>query len=249
MRAGIAVAIPGAPKPWSPRDLSGLALWLDAADSSTLTLNSTTVSQQTDKSGRGNTASQGTALSQPTYSATGAGGRPELTYDGGDFLAVAGAQAAVHMAAFVFRPAATVTPATAVQTLLGLRNDYGTMALGSVTGSLTDEIVTIGQSAGTMRVGWTDAAGQITAAPHILIFRWTGSTYEIRIDGATKPTASAGTVALVSGAAGEQRLGSGNGGGFYSGGISEAVLYDTAKTAADAQQLERYASAKWGITL
>jgi hypothetical protein len=51
---------------FNPKSLSGLSLWLDGADSSTITLNGTAVSQWSDKSGNSRNATQGTALNQPT---------------------------------------------------------------------------------------------------------------------------------------------------------------------------------------
>ncbi len=68
-------------RPWTPAALgSALALWLDAADSSTVTLNGSTVSQWNDKSGNARHVSQGTAALQPTYSATGMLGKPALDW-------------------------------------------------------------------------------------------------------------------------------------------------------------------------
>ena len=76
-------------KLWTPAALgSSLALWLDADDSSTITLNESTVSQWRDKSENGRHASQPNKASQPTYSLTGLNGRPVLTFDGvNDFMA------------------------------------------------------------------------------------------------------------------------------------------------------------------
>jgi hypothetical protein len=78
----------GKPKLWRPDELGAdLALWLDAEDTSTITLNGSTVSQWDDKSGNGRNASQATASFQPTYLATGFNGKPTLQQtDGNDFL-------------------------------------------------------------------------------------------------------------------------------------------------------------------
>lgn len=65
---------------WTPTALSP-ALWLDANDASTITLNGTTVSQWRDKSGNARHASQDTAANQPTYSTTGLNGRPTLRFN------------------------------------------------------------------------------------------------------------------------------------------------------------------------
>lgn len=53
---------------FSPKNISGLQLWLDAADSSTVTLNGSNVSQWRDKGPGGINYSQATAAYQPGYS-------------------------------------------------------------------------------------------------------------------------------------------------------------------------------------
>lgn len=63
---------------FDPRNISGCALWLDATDSSSMTLNSTTVSQWRDKSGKGNNAIQATTIRQPLLVASGINGMPAL---------------------------------------------------------------------------------------------------------------------------------------------------------------------------
>jgi hypothetical protein len=71
----------GGPKLWRPTEIS-TALWLDAEDASTITLNGSTVSQWNDKSGNGRNATQATAAAQPTYVASSIGGKPALVFDG-----------------------------------------------------------------------------------------------------------------------------------------------------------------------
>jgi hypothetical protein len=73
----------GGPQLWRPSDLgSALALWLDAEDAASITLNESTVSQWNDKSGNNRHASQATAANQPTYTLNGLNGKPVLTFDG-----------------------------------------------------------------------------------------------------------------------------------------------------------------------
>jgi hypothetical protein len=54
---------------FSPTDISGCQMWLDAADSSAVTI-ATGVSQWTDKSGNSNNLTQSTTGSQPTYASS-----------------------------------------------------------------------------------------------------------------------------------------------------------------------------------
>ena len=74
---------------WTPAQLgSSLALWLDAEDTATITLNGTDVAQWDDKSGNGNHVSNGTAATQPAYLTTGWNGKPTVffTKTGLEFL-------------------------------------------------------------------------------------------------------------------------------------------------------------------
>ncbi len=62
----------GGPKLWRPSELgASLALWLDAEDTASITLNVNKVSQWNDKSGNGRNATQATAANQPTYVSPG----------------------------------------------------------------------------------------------------------------------------------------------------------------------------------
>ena len=68
---------------WTP-SLISTALWLDAADASTITLTSGAVSQWNDKSGNARHATQSTTSSRPSYSSTGFNSLPGVAFDGVD---------------------------------------------------------------------------------------------------------------------------------------------------------------------
>jgi hypothetical protein len=75
-----------APSAWTPADLTGLALWLDADDAGTITLNGSTVSQWEDKSGNNYHVSQASGALQPRYVAAGLNGKPALNNEDGRYL-------------------------------------------------------------------------------------------------------------------------------------------------------------------
>lgn len=76
----------GGTKLWTPSAIA-TALWLDADSPSTITLNGSTVSQWSDKSGNGRHATQATATNQPTYVSSAINAKPALSFDGtNDFL-------------------------------------------------------------------------------------------------------------------------------------------------------------------
>ena len=69
-----------------PPAIQGLQLWLDAADTTTITQSSGSVSQWNDKSGNGNDVTQGTADNQPTTNASTQNGKNIIDFDGNDIL-------------------------------------------------------------------------------------------------------------------------------------------------------------------
>lgn len=71
---------------FTPKRISGLYLWLDGADSSSVTLNGGNVSQWRDLSGGGRHFSQSTSGAQPAYTTAGQNGKNCLTFDGSQRL-------------------------------------------------------------------------------------------------------------------------------------------------------------------
>ena len=75
---------------WDP-SLITTALWLDAADASTVTTVSGAVSQWNDKSGNSRNATQATAGDRPALTTAGQNGRNVITFDGSnDFMEFSG---------------------------------------------------------------------------------------------------------------------------------------------------------------
>jgi hypothetical protein len=70
---------------WNPSMIT-TALWLDAADASTVTTVSGNVSQWNDKSGNARHASQSTPLIRPAYTANGLNGKSVVTFNGSNVL-------------------------------------------------------------------------------------------------------------------------------------------------------------------
>jgi hypothetical protein len=81
MRPSTRMVVLGGRKLWTPGNIS-TALWLDANDASTITLNGSTVSEWRDKSGNAHHASQATVANQPTYSTSRINNRPAIFSDG-----------------------------------------------------------------------------------------------------------------------------------------------------------------------
>lgn len=124
---------------WTPAALgSSLALWLDAADASTITLNGSTVSQWSDKSGKARHALQAVAANQPTYAATGLNGKPVLTFDGTNSTLAAGDtttwrflhNGSLYTIIGVWRPGTAATPGSQTMTALTTSDTSGASTVG-----------------------------------------------------------------------------------------------------------------------
>ena len=137
---------------WDP-SLISTALWLDAADASTITESGGAVTTWTDKSGNGHNA---TAAGNPTYSATGMStGKPAVQLDGtGDGFTSSITGIGSFNALDVYMVTQTTAAATA-DTETGIFWGYGNsgpaggiypayrgMGLTSLTGFLSGEFIT-----------------------------------------------------------------------------------------------------------
>jgi hypothetical protein len=76
----------GTPAPFSPSDLSGLILWLDANNAGSITQSGGTVSQWSDLSVNGANFAQSTGSLQPAYTASAINSKPGITFTGSKCL-------------------------------------------------------------------------------------------------------------------------------------------------------------------
>lgn len=237
---------------FDPRHVPGLALWV-RGDWSPITLNGSNVSQWNDISGNGNHPVQSTEANQPDDLASGINGRRNVDFvaANGDHLDIGDFSGSTLGAAFfVFEPDAAINAGTSAQFLLGDNTAGATIGLGAATTGLTNEIITIGGTSGqNFRVGWTHASDEISAAPHILSARWTGSTYELCLDGEVKSTSTFGTPALANFGTAQKIGGNESGGANFDGKKAELVLYNQTVSAANRTRLNNYFSRVHGIDL
>lgn len=223
---------------WTP-SLIQTALWLDAADASTITLNGSTVSQWRDKSGNARHVAQATAANQPTYTANGLNGKPVLTFDGiNDFLQ-----------ATSFTVSRIVSVMVVASTNNTAQNQYLLDESNSATygGGLSIRFATTGSVRfwGQDVIAITDIAGVIQGAASIIGGVENNSVRNAFLNGVSSPNSIPGTSTRN---ALNPRIGHSNLlGGFLDGIISEIVLTDSALSTTDRQRLEGYLAWKWGL--
>jgi hypothetical protein len=222
---------------WTPAAIgSALALWLDADDASTITLNGSTVSQWDDKSGNNRNVVQATAANQPPYTASGINSLGSLdittaprwlTYlEAGTVTSATIAAVAQYANTLDTSRAASFSTATGVdrQSLApasdgSLRYD-GAFFAGSATP--TTAFVRVSTRTPTQAIDWRNGATAITTTPPV------------------DPIA--------------RNFNVGNGMplnflaiGTFTGKIGEVVGSHTALSTDDRQKLEGYLAWKWGL--
>ena len=101
LNTGLRQSVTGGPALWTPANLSGLVVWLDAADASTITLDVSKVSQWSDKSGNGNHAVQSTASSRPSYGAPTINLKNVINFASGKFM-ITGARPSLNRTCLLY---------------------------------------------------------------------------------------------------------------------------------------------------
>ena len=229
---------------FSPRNIPGCSLWLDAADSTTITIQ-TGVSQWNDKSGQGRHVTQSTTSLQPVYSSVS----NALVFNSNAWLSIPNALAAITPTYTIFvvdkRASASVHFFIGMHTNTGANvalvlGYNGTTTSHHTTAHITDCMVTIPAYAGT-------------AEPKRLArYDYTGSLRDTYINGgqlstiqsfsATLPTwnnANVGAGYYIAGTSGLDW--------WYVGNIHEIIFYNNVLSIGQAQQVESYLAQKWGL--
>lgn len=230
----------GAAPAFSPTDISGLALWLDASDSATLFQNSdgTTASAVgdpvgyiADKSGGGNHATQSTAGARPTRN-TADFGVSALSFDGGDTLTSAYNPGKSDITVIM------VCRVTGLTTQVILAQTY--MACGPIASVPSCFMLA---PASTQR---NAALADTPTSKSILIFNpdrdagWKNGAPLVYTNAAA---------AFGSGVDATTRIGARSGSLYMTGYVGELIVYDSILTSGQRILVENYLASKWGIAL
>ena len=133
-----------------------------------------------------------------------------------------------------FKPDSLITTSTTAQYLLSFSangSDYGNLGLGSSTSAFANEVLTFNQ--GNRAYGYAGAGLTISAAWHHVAGRWTGSTYEVYLDGVQVKNAEGG-----GGSAGQVtfsalKIGGRGASENYAGLIDEVAVFTNPLSAAE----------------
>lgn len=216
---------------FTPASLPDLAMWLDADDAGTITLDgSNNVSQWNDKSGFGRHVSQATVTLRPSYAANSQNGRPGVLFDSTDDRLAGFTNDVnpctwfiVHRLASTTRDSRLASNAGVNQVGLGIHPTLSGNNLSFVREGVawTNSGFNPGASTRIYRVSYDN--------PNSTYWTWTGGTETQRQ-----------TLALVGTGGGET--------GFnIPGHVFERILYHRTLTADEIAKIYAYLSEKWGV--
>lgn len=232
---------------FDPRAISGLALWLDASDASTVTLNGSAVSQWRDKSGNSRHASQSVAANQPLYDSVRLNGLRTVTCDVNSKWLSGAAPASTAYTTFVVARIQNSSPS------------FGrvfTLARAASTDNVSPSYTPLVRSFGNadLLYSFNDTFQAAFSVPgnqwSVLCSNAGGSVISNRRNNGT---ASTFTSAVLSGT-NFTRYGIGTAfpNDTFSGIIgdfAEVLLFSTNLPTAEETSIARYLGAKWGVTV
>ena len=245
---------------FNPRTIPGCQLWLDAADSSTITLSGSKVTQWNDKSGNGYNFTQSTSGNQPTYSVSSLNNQNTITFTAANNTYLLG---------------------TSSTNFIGTNSlsMYGVFKTNDATsGSSVFAKALYGTASGRILYGYRDPG-----TPGFIVFAnsdgiahdipdtytpgawrvvgfvsdrsgWTNITYQNGVVTATKTITADTTTNLTNGFPMLVGAYNNSSGGvppqadrYLDGAVGELIIFNTALTTVQRQQVEGYLAHKWGL--
>jgi hypothetical protein len=216
-----------------PTQIPGCVLWLDGADSTSITLSGSSVTQWNDKSGNAGNATQGSSGNRPTFTGSGV----IFNASSSQYLNLNTTYASTHSVYIV------ATSTSASQVYLFGRN-YSTSAPAIIMNFVGSSIEYYGGNDGTTRSTFvttptsTFVAGYIRTYNSSVVGRYNGSQV-FNVGGPTSEPSS-----MNWGYLGDS---DGSHSNFYTGTIYEFLIFNTALTTIQATQIEQYLARKWGL--
>lgn len=226
---------------FSPKSISGLVGWWDASNAPSVTLTGGFVSQWDDLSGGGLHLTQTVEANRPGTATVN--GRQAVDFDGSNDHLFTSSTAIVR----------TIFNVHVIDTANVAQSIYHTQSGTGVTDLRMHLLYSSLNEYRSQSVAFVTnqgvSGGSRTANPRLSAFTFSGSASTGRLDGSVLggTTAAAGSD-NVGVWLGIRRIGSTNSLPL-DGKICEHILYDRVLTATEIGAVEKYLSAKWGVTL
>ena len=241
---------------WEPTCLGStlLAQWLDSSEPSTITT-VTGVSSWTDKSGNGRTMAQATTTKQPTYSSTGMGTLPGVTFNGSAF-SLNGTSFAYNLGQASIFAVTKAAAATGRYLYSEGRNvaasnvcysPFTTSTTNTITGTIVNNANGNDLNAPTTSTTIGDNTIRLGMAVD------SGTTYYTYMNGTVQSQAisnyTRGTSTLTTSRIGVRyRNNAEVAGTYFNGVLGEFIIINGVLSNSQRQKLEGYSAHKWGVS-
>jgi hypothetical protein len=224
---------------WTPANIT-TALWLDAADASTVTTVNEAVSQWNDKSGNNRNVSQGNAISRPVYNSAGFNGKGALSFDGSNDLLQSGASITTGTYTGEFNVYWVATRSGNGGTIL---TERAGPRLATCQWLQTGLISSNGtESSSNHSIGVADI-DSLQSSGGLVFHRHLASQRDILFLNGTQRAVLSGTATNITGGTQNFRIGTN-----WNGQICEIIVILFNPSTSDRQQVEGYLAHKWGLT-
>jgi len=234
--------------PFSPQSITGLSLWLDGADTSSMTFSSgTTINIWRDKSGLGNNA---TATGSPTLAQNSINGVQAVTGAVGTYFTGALSFSGTSFTCFAVATTNYGLPnfsSSGDQRLVSLANG------GNVDYNSSGGVIPLFNQYSTSNIAtYNNALGNVASnaivrnTPFMAATQYNGTIASLWFNGSAGSFSSSSTNSFT-----VTKYGIGNQANptieYWSGFIGEILFFNTAISISDRQQVEGYLAQKWGL--
>ncbi len=233
-------------------------LWLDASDSTTITLSGSSVTQWNDKSGNGYNVGQGTGANQPALISAGQNGLDVIDFDGStDRLVRTTAtnllRNVVSATIYVLR-LHDASPTT--ERLSVFIQSGGALARASITSGIVSGKATVGgRTLDADSFARVDSTNNVSTSAYQIqtgVYDYANTDISIFLDASSEGLNSSFQTATTTSNTQSLNLSVGSSPGgflFFDGKIAEILVYHDAHTAGQRQAVWRYLASKWGLTI
>jgi hypothetical protein len=243
--------------PFEPTDIAGCKLWLDAADTASISVSGSAVTQWNDKSGNAYHFTQGTSANRPSSGTRTQNGKNVIDFDGtNDLLTTTAAKSAFN---FLHSSTSTIFQVYKLDTTVATQGIMGAQGgspsqIGYVQFNVgTTEYLSAGAGSGvyvyqiTQTIGTTARYNTLksdpanaTAANRALV-SLNGAAFTGGNTANSAAVSSDSTSTLSVGDAGT------SGGVPLDGFIGEIIIYNSILSAGNITSVQNYLAEKWGI--
>ena len=223
--------------PFFPTDITGCALWLDGADTSSITMTGTAVTSWADKSGNARNA---TAFNSPTYSASGLG----VVMNGTNnyFTSTTTVPTATHCLIAVHSPTTISGSNTGNTSLFRFQATYY-VVFPYMNGTTPRGYINSQDSTTTAYNSSVLVENSVVNTRNVIAANIAANSQTIYKNGVIQSTGAGALSNVTSDSLIIGTLGS----EYYSGTIYEMIVYNTTLTTAQIAQVNKYLQNKWNV--